>query len=97
MKDSSKPKVIFVLGGPGSGKGTQCALMIQKYQYAKFEHISTGSLLRKACESNSAEHQEVRKLMKEGKMVPSAPLVKLVKEHIAKMGSEHTYILDGKD
>lgn len=34
-----KLKAIFVLGGPGSGKGTQCALISRKYQ---FKHLSAG-------------------------------------------------------
>lgn len=30
VKDyDNRPQVIFVLGGPGSGKGTQCELMIK--------------------------------------------------------------------
>jgi len=35
--------VIFVVGGPGAGKGTQCAKMVEAF---KFEHYSTGDLLR---------------------------------------------------
>lgn len=38
-----KPQVIFILGGPGSGKGTQCAEMVEKFG---FNHYSTGDLLR---------------------------------------------------
>jgi hypothetical protein len=34
--------------------------------------------------------------MKEGKMVPSKPLVELVKAHISKKGSNNIYVLDGK-
>lgn len=29
-KVARKPKVIFVLGGPGAGKGTQCGLVVEK-------------------------------------------------------------------
>ncbi|KAM4761185.1 adenylate kinase isoenzyme 1 isoform 2-T3 [Cyanocitta cristata] len=36
-------KIIFVVGGPGSGKGTQCEKIVQKYGYT---HLSTGDLLR---------------------------------------------------
>jgi len=32
-------KAIFVIGGPGSGKGTQCALISKKYS---FKHLSAG-------------------------------------------------------
>jgi len=37
------PTVVFVLGGPGAGKGTQCAKIVQEFQYV---HLSAGDLLR---------------------------------------------------
>ena len=36
-------EMIFVLGGPGSGKGTQCSILVNKYH---FIHLSTGDLIR---------------------------------------------------
>lgn len=45
-----KVPVIWVLGGPGSGKGTQCEKIIQKYG---FTHLSSGDLLRDEVESKS--------------------------------------------
>ena len=51
----NRPKVFFVLGGPGSGKGTQCQLITDKYHYANFKHISTGFLLREACKKDTPE------------------------------------------
>ncbi|KAF9798431.1 hypothetical protein SFRURICE_010018 [Spodoptera frugiperda] len=41
--DTSKKPIVWVLGGPGSGKGTQCEKIIAKYG---FTHLSTGDLLR---------------------------------------------------
>lgn len=41
--NNNKPKVIFVLGGPGSGKGTQCSRLVSQYG---FIHLSAGELLR---------------------------------------------------
>lgn len=38
-----KPRVIFILGGPGSGKGTQSKLIQEKYA---LHHMSAGDLLR---------------------------------------------------
>jgi hypothetical protein len=35
--------VVFVLGGPGSGKGTNCASIVDDYGY---QHLSAGDLLR---------------------------------------------------
>lgn len=42
-KQIGKPKVIFVLGGPATGKGTQCEKMVEEFGY---KHISTGDLMR---------------------------------------------------
>jgi hypothetical protein len=41
--------IIFVLGGPGSGKGTQCAKIAEKYD---FVHLSTGKLQTTVVVSN---------------------------------------------
>lgn len=35
--------IIWILGGPGCGKGTQCAKIVEKYG---FTHLSSGDLLR---------------------------------------------------
>lgn len=45
--DTNKPTVLYILGGPGSGKGTQCKAILDNFP-GKFYHISTGSLLREA-------------------------------------------------
>ncbi|KAG7329819.1 hypothetical protein KOW79_006041 [Hemibagrus wyckioides] len=37
------PEVVFVLGGPGAGKGTQCSKIAEYYSYT---HLSAGQLLR---------------------------------------------------
>ncbi len=37
------PTVVFVLGGPGAGKGTQCAKIVEHYGWS---HLSAGDLLR---------------------------------------------------
>ncbi len=45
--ESNKPVALYILGGPGSGKGTQCKAILESFP-GKFYHISTGSLLREA-------------------------------------------------
>jgi len=37
------PKITFVLGGPASGKGTQCDKIVEEFG---FTHISVGDLMR---------------------------------------------------
>ena len=43
MINKSIPKVLFVLGGPAAGKGTQCIKLSNEYG---MKHISAGELLR---------------------------------------------------
>lgn len=49
---SPTPRVVFVLGGPGSGKGTQCALIAEE-EALGYAHLSAGDLLRAERNSGS--------------------------------------------
>ena len=42
-KKLGNPKITFVTGAPGSGKGTQCEKLVEEFGYT---HISTGDLIR---------------------------------------------------
>uniref|UniRef100_A0A6N2MZM8 adenylate kinase n=1 Tax=Salix viminalis TaxID=40686 RepID=A0A6N2MZM8_SALVM len=42
--------VVFVLGGPGSGKGTQCPKIVEHFG---FTHLCAGDLLQAEIESES--------------------------------------------
>jgi len=62
------PEVVFVLGPPGCGKGTQCAKAAMAYGAA---HLSAGDLLRE--EQNNPKSEQgalIAKHMKEGTIVP---------------------------
>nr|XP_014348582.1 PREDICTED: adenylate kinase isoenzyme 1 isoform X2 [Latimeria chalumnae] len=62
-----KTKIIFVIGGPGSGKGTQCEKIVAKYG---FTHLSTGDLLRAEVASNSPTGSQIKDIMQNGYLVP---------------------------
>ncbi len=47
---NAKTRVIFVVGGPGAGKGTQCAKIVEKYGC---QHLSTGDILRDVVKENT--------------------------------------------
>lgn len=56
-----------VLGGPGCGKGTQCAKIVESFNYT---HLSTGDLLRSEVSSGSPRGQELSAIMERGELVP---------------------------
>lgn len=62
-----KPKVLFVLGGPGAGKGTQCSNFVRDYG---FVHLSAGDLLREERDSGSPDGNMITQFINEGKIVP---------------------------
>ena len=88
---SKDAQIIFVLGGPGSGKGTQCEQIVKKYG---FGHFSAGDLLRAEVASGSDMGKELEEIMKEGKLVPSSVTIQLLKKAIANAEGEK-FLVDG--
>eukprot|EP00091_Calanus_sinicus_P024563 TRINITY_DN8886_c0_g1_i1.p1 TRINITY_DN8886_c0_g1~~TRINITY_DN8886_c0_g1_i1.p1 ORF type:complete len:145 (-),score=27.92 TRINITY_DN8886_c0_g1_i1:211-645(-) len=85
--------VVWILGGPGSGKGTQCNEISTKY---KFTHLSSGDLLRNEVMSGSSKGQELFKTMHEGCLVPDDEIVNLIAKAIEKNTAETKgFIIDG--
>lgn len=91
---SVSPKVIFVLGGPGSGKGTQCANIVRDFG---FVHLSAGDLLRAERNSGSADADLINDYIKQGQIVPVEITVKLLKKAIQKNADEgsQNFLVDG--
>ncbi|KAG8998708.1 UMP-CMP kinase [Tulasnella sp. JGI-2019a] len=78
--DNKKVKVIFVLGGPGVGKGTQCANLVRDYG---FVHLSAGDLLRAEQNREGSEFGElIKKNIREGTIVPMEVTIKLLENAI---------------
>lgn len=68
--------VLFVLGGPGAGKGTQCARLVRDYG---FTHLSAGDLLRAEQDRPGSEYgQLIRDYIKNGAIVPLEVTVALL-------------------
>jgi len=85
--------VIWVLGGPGSGKGTQCDRIVAKYGYT---HLSSGDLLRAEVQSGSDFGKELTKIMEKGDLVPLFVVLDLLAEAmISKLGGSKGFLIDG--
>ena len=87
----SDVKIVFVLGGPGSGKGTQCAKVVEQYG---FKHLSAGDLLRDEVKSGSAVGKQCEAIMKEGKLVPMEVIIGLLRAAMVKSGAKE-FLIDG--
>eukprot|EP01116_Phalansterium_solitarium_P006336 TRINITY_DN1863_c0_g1_i1.p1 TRINITY_DN1863_c0_g1~~TRINITY_DN1863_c0_g1_i1.p1 ORF type:complete len:289 (-),score=45.08 TRINITY_DN1863_c0_g1_i1:95-961(-) len=88
---TEKPQVIFVLGGPGSGKGTQCANIVEHYG---FVHLSAGDLLRAEKDSGSPDGAMISQMIKDGQIVPSSVTINLLYKAMMKSGKQH-FLIDG--
>ncbi|GIL81962.1 hypothetical protein Vretimale_1515 [Volvox reticuliferus] len=84
-------QIIFVLGGPGSGKGTQCAQILEEYDCV---HLSAGDLLRAEVKSGSVVGKKCEELMREGKLVPFAVTLNLLKKAMIESGGKF-FLIDG--
>ncbi|RMZ75838.1 hypothetical protein DV737_g5071, partial [Chaetothyriales sp. CBS 132003] len=74
--DPDKVTVVYILGGPGSGKGTQSAHLVQDYG---FTHLSAGDLLREEQNRAGSEYGEmIKQYIKDGQIVPMEVTVKLL-------------------
>ncbi|KAA8539810.1 hypothetical protein F0562_026502 [Nyssa sinensis] len=85
------PFITFVLGGPGSGKGTQCAKIVETFG---FTHLSAGDLLRKEISSNSENAVMILNKIKEGKIVSPEVTVKMIQRAIESSENDK-FLIDG--
>ena len=85
-------KVLVISGRQGSGKGTQCAFMVERLGY---EHVSTGDLLRSAAVSESPLGRRAAAIMQAGELMPDDVMCELVSEKLASMPAGSTVVLDG--
>ncbi|KAH0976859.1 hypothetical protein GBA52_026578 [Prunus armeniaca] len=85
------PFVTFVLGGPGSGKGTQCAKIVEAFG---FTHVSAGDLLRREIASGSAYGSVILSTIREGKIVPSQVTVELIQKEM-ESSDNYKFLIDG--
>lgn len=85
--------VIFIIGPPGSGKGTHCKLLTQIYP--EFHHISIGDLVRAKSIIDTEFSKMANQLIKDGKLLPSEIVIQLIKDEMNNNHNKSVFLLDG--
>ncbi|KAJ4514490.1 hypothetical protein HRR83_002577 [Exophiala dermatitidis] len=86
---------LFILGGPGVGKGTQCARITQDTSSV---HISVGDLLREETKSTSSGFADfIKDSIRNSVIIPADFSVRLIQKRIeeSQMETKSIVILDG--
>lgn len=88
----AKYNVIFVLGGPGAGKGTQCENIVRDFGYV---HLSAGELLREERQRPGSQFgEEIETHIKNGTIVPVQITCSLLKRAMESSGKDR-FLIDG--
>ncbi|KAM9689287.1 adenylate kinase isoenzyme 5 isoform 5-T5 [Trichechus inunguis] len=89
-----RPKIILVIGGPGSGKGTQSLKIAERYG---FQYISVGELLRKKIHSTSSNRKWslIAKIITTGELAPQETTITEIKQKLMQMPDEEGIVIDG--
>ncbi|MBP8982855.1 MAG: adenylate kinase, partial [Bacteroidales bacterium] len=83
---------IVIFGGPGSGKGTQSALIAEKYNLI---HLSTGDLLRDEVASGSELGKLIHSFIDKGNLVPDQLMLDILSRTIDNLNGKKGVIFDG--
>lgn len=88
--------LLFVLGGPGAGKGTQCQKLVADYG---FKHLSAGDLLREEQDRPGSQFGEmIKTYIKEGTIVPMEVTIQLLENAMKsamEMEKKKLFLIDG--
>jgi adenylate kinase len=79
---NQKPKVIIIMGPPGSGKGTQAKLLAKKFG---LEYIGSGDVLRARQKVGDFTGKKLIKVMDRGELAPSFVVVKTLGDVLEKL------------
>jgi len=91
MSFGDKLKIIM-LGPPGAGKGTQAALLSEKYG---IPHISTGQIFREQIEAKTGLGLKAKKYVVKGELVPDEIVIEMTIKKLESLDPNKGYILDG--
>ncbi|HML36971.1 MAG TPA: adenylate kinase [Bacillota bacterium] len=83
---------LILLGPPGAGKGTQAAMICQKYG---IPHISTGDILRKHIKEGTDLGKKAQEYMNKGELVPDDLVLEIAAGRLMEEDCNRGFLLDG--
>lgn len=84
---------ILIMGGPGAGKGTMSAKIVEKFNV---NHISTGDIFRSEISNGTKLGLEAKSYMDQGKLVPDEITNSMVKHYLESLNDKKSgFLLDG--
>lgn len=89
---AEKPPLVVILGAPGSGKGTQAAVITREFG---IPHISTGDMLRSNIKNQTAIGMKAKKFMDAGTLVPDDIVIDMLAERLKQPDCQKGALLDG--
>lgn len=92
---SSGLVVLFVIGGPGCGKGTQCSMLASHYGSL---HLSVGDLLREEADDTTSPYAEfINRSIENSVIIPADLTLRLIEKRCGELGDRQSpiLILDG--
>lgn len=84
---------ILIMGGPGAGKGTMSAKIVEKYNV---NHISTGDIFRSEISNGTELGLKAKSYMDQGLLVPDEVTNNMVKSYLENLkDKKNGFLLDG--
>lgn len=81
-----------MLGPPGAGKGTQAAMLADKFGVA---HVSTGDILRAAVAAETEVGLRAKAYMDAGNLIPDDVMLEVIRERLSQPDAKAGFVLDG--
>lgn len=85
-------KNLVIFGAPGSGKGTQSDILVEKYG---FDHISTGDVLRAEIKAGSELGRTAKEYIDNGQLIPDSLMIDILAATYDALPKEQGVIFDG--
>jgi len=92
VENRALPRRIVMMGPPGSGKGTQSAILSEKLGINTY---SAGELLREAAASGTPEGNAIKEIIDKGNLVPAEYIVGRIEAKVKEPENRKGYIIDG--